>query len=158
MENNEDNIKETVLQGSFTSALVNTLTPNSKNFARIMAFKDECNGPSSNIIEIKTPEGFPGPVQSLNVFPLGPNSLMLQWERMILTNGLLKGYRIFYEEMPRVDSLGPRLEREPTILNSNATQAKLTFLKPNTKYRIHIVGFTMQGNGEEWGDYVNLKL
>lgn len=150
--NNENDIKETVLKGTFTKALVNTLTPDSINFARIAAVENKYNGPYSNVIEIETPEGVPGPVQSLNVFPLGSSSFMLRWKRMNFTNGILQGYKISCEEVlrkPRGDELQPKYEHEPYILNTNATQAKLPWLKSNTIYRVHIVGFTEQGNGEE---------
>lgn len=148
VEGDEDNIKEILMKSNTSKALVTKFTPDSINFARIMAFNDRFSGPPSNIIQFETPEGTPSTVQSLQAFPLGESAFLLQWKRPLLTNGKLQGYRIHYEEVTGTE-LGPRQEREPRILNPDLKQAKLAGLEPNTKYRIHIAGFTKEGVGEE---------
>lgn len=148
VEGDEENIKEILMKSNTSKALVNKFTPDSINFARIMAFNDRFSGPPSNTIQFETPEGVPSTVQSLQAFPLGSSAFMLQWKRPLLTNGKLQGYRIYYEEVTGT-ALGPRQEREPRILDPDLKQTKLAGLKSDTKYRIHIVGFTKQGEGEE---------
>ena len=148
VEGDEENVKEILMKSHTSKALVAKFTPDSVNHARIMAFNDRFSGPPSNTIEFKTPEGVPSTVQSLQAFPLGSSAFMLQWKKPLLTNGQLQGYRIYYEEVKGTE-LGPRQEREPRISNPDLKQVKLAGLKDNTKYRIHIVGFTKMGEGEE---------
>ncbi|CRL00919.1 CLUMA_CG014272, isoform A [Clunio marinus] len=149
VEGDEENVKEILMKSNTSKALVNKFTPDSMNYARIMAFNDRFSGPPSNTINFKTPEGVPSTVQSLQAFPMGTSAFMLQWKRPLLTNGILQGYRIYYEEVKGTE-LGPRQEREPRILDPEVKQAKLAGLKSDQKYRIHIVGFTKQGEGEDY--------
>jgi len=148
VEGDEDNFKEIWMKSDSTKALVTKFTPDSLNFARILAYNDRFNGPPSNTIQFETPEGVPSTVQSLQAIPMGSSAFMLQWKKPIQTNGKLMGYRIYYEEVKGTE-LGTRQEREPRILDPDLKQAKLAGLKSNTKYRIHIVGFTKMGEGEE---------
>ena len=148
VEGDEENVKEILMKSNTSRSLVTKFTPDSTNFARIMAFNDRFSGPPSNTIQFDTPEGVPSTVQSLQAFPMGSSAFMLQWKRPLLTNGKLQGYRIYYEEVKGTE-LGPRQEREPRILDPEVKQAKLAGLKSGTKYRLHIVGFTKQGEGEE---------
>lgn len=148
VEGDELNMKEILMKKDTAKALVKKFTPNAINFARILAFNDRFDGPPSNTIQFETPEGVPSTVQSLQAFPMGTSAFLLQWKRPLLTNGVLQGYRIYYEKVKGTE-LEPRQEREPRILDPEVKQAKLAGLEENTKYRIHIVGFTKQGEGEE---------
>lgn len=148
VEEDEENIKEILMKSETTKSLVNKFTPDTMNYARILAFNDRFSGPPSNTIQFKTPEGVPSTVQSLQAFPMGSSAFLLQWKKPLLTNGVLRGYRIYYEELTGTE-IKQREERVPKINDPNAKQAKLTKLKPETKYRLHIVGFTKEGEGEE---------
>ena len=46
-----------MMRADSTRHLVQSFKPNSLNFARILAFNGAYNGPHSNTIQIKTPEG-----------------------------------------------------------------------------------------------------
>ncbi|KAL7029724.1 hypothetical protein ACKWTF_006332 [Chironomus riparius] len=149
VEGDEENVKEILMKSNTSKALVDKFTPDSKNYARIMAFNDRFNGPPSNTIEFDTPEGVPSTVQSLQAYPLGSSAFWLTWKKPLLTNGKLQGYRIYYEVVEGTE-LKARQEREPRILDPDVKQAKLAGLQSNTKYRIHIVGFTKQGEGDDY--------
>lgn len=148
VENDEENVKEILMKSNTSKALVNKFTPDSMNYVRIMAFNDRFSGPPSNTIQFETPEGVPSTVQSLQAFPLGTSAFILKWKRPLLTNGKLQGYRIFYEKVVGTE-LEARQEMQPKILDPELRQVKLAGLAIGTKYRIHIVGFTKQGEGEE---------
>lgn len=147
-EGNESNIKETLVEPNTSMVLITNLLPDSLNFAKITAFTDRFDGPSSNVISFETPEGVPGKVESLEAFPLGSTAFMLQWKRPVITNGRLLGYQIFYEELEGNKTLARR-EHVPKIEDPDQIQAKLAGLKSDTKYRISIAGFARQGLGEE---------
>lgn len=148
IEGDEENVKEILMKSNTSKALVDKFTPDSVNFARIMAFNDRFNGPSSNTIQFETPEGVPGTVQSLQAIPIGSSAFWLTWKKPLQTNGKLQGYRIYYEIVKGTE-LGSRQEREPRITDPDQKYAKLAGLEADTKYRIHIVGFTKQGEGDE---------
>lgn len=148
VEGEEENVKEILMKSNTTKALVEKFTPDQKNFARIMAFNDRFNGPPSNTIEFETPEGVPSTVQSLQAFPLGSSAFWLTWKAPLQQNGKMQGYRIYYEVVKGTE-LGPKQEREPRIQDPTQKHAKLAGLESNTKYRIHIVGYTKMGEGDE---------
>ena len=88
-------------------------------------------------------------VLSLEAFPMGSSALFLVWTKPAEPNGILTGYRIYYEPVNET-RLGPLLERKPHITDVEATSAKLAMLAPDTKYRIHIRATTKIGEGNEY--------
>lgn len=146
---NDNDYKEIIVKPDVSKVLVNTLKPNSINFARIVPFNTQGNGPPTNTISIQTPEGVPGPVQSLVSFPLGLNDVMLQWKPPLESNGKLQGYKIYcLDEWFHRRGYG-QIEDGLQTVDSDSEQAKVSGLKANTQYHFNVVGFTAQGNGEQ---------
>ncbi|CAB4062598.1 NRCAM [Lepeophtheirus salmonis] len=129
-----------------TEAFVQSFKPFSLNYARVLAFNGAYNGPPSNIIEVRTGEGLPGPVDMLECFPMGSSALLLAWNKPEEVNGILRGYRIYYKEVNKTH-FGPEIERYPKIRNPSADKAKLAGLKPHQKYRVIIRAETRVGQG-----------
>ena len=50
-------------------------------------------------VTVDTPEGRPGPVQKLRVIPVGSNSLELNWDKPLMPNGIIRGYRVYFREV-----------------------------------------------------------
>lgn len=144
----EENLREIHVKGDATKALVTKFRPDAVNYARVLAFNSRYHGPASAIIDFKTPEGVPSSVQSFEAFPLGSSAFLLRWKKPLQPNGQLTGYKVYFEEVSGT-SVKSKLEREPHITDPRVSQAKLAGLKPNTKYRLHIVGTTKAGEGEE---------
>lgn len=144
----EENAREIHVTNDAKGALVNKFRPDAINYARVLAYNNRFNGPPSAVIDFKTPEGVPSSVQSLEALPLGSSAFLLTWKKPLQPNGQLTGYKIYYEEVngTRIEN---KMEREPHIDDPRATRAKLAGLRSNTKYRIHIVGTTKAGEGEE---------
>lgn len=148
VDGDEENVKEIFMTRNTTKSLVKLFTPDTTNIARIFAINHQFSGPPSNTITFETPEGVPSTVQSLEAFPMGSSAFWLTWKKPLFPNGKLQGYRIYYEEVIGTE-LGSRQEREPRIQDPTVTYAKLAGLKEGQKYRIHIVGYTKAGQGEE---------
>lgn len=129
-------------------ALVTQFKPDSKNFARVLAYNGAFNGPASAIIDFDTPEGVPSSVQSLDAYPLGSSAFWLAWKKPLNPNGKLTGYKLYYEEV-RNSYVGERREYESHITDPRITRMKMAGLKPNTKYRISITATTKMGEGTE---------
>ncbi|XP_066590095.1 neuroglian isoform X2 [Prorops nasuta] len=135
--------------GSTTTAMINKFVPYSKNYVRILAYNGRYAGPPSETLGFDTPEGTPGPVLGFEAYPMGSSTLYLLWTKPAEPNGILTGYRIYYQ-IVNGTHLDPMLERKPHVMDPEATSAKLAALAPNTKYRIHIRATTKVGEGNNY--------
>lgn len=144
----KENLREIHVKGDTTQALVTKFRPDSVNYAQVLAFNSRYHGPPSAIIDFKTPEGVPSSVQALEVHPLGSSGFLLRWQKPANPNGRLTGYRVYYAPVDGT-AVGQRIQRSPQINDSRATQAKVSGLKADTKYRVYIAGTTKAGEGEE---------
>ncbi|KAK8743667.1 hypothetical protein OTU49_001198 [Cherax quadricarinatus] len=131
------------------SALVTSFVPFTKNFVRVLVFNGAYDGPPSESISFVTPEGKPGPVDSLDAIPMGSSAFFLLWKKPKQPNGILTGYHIYYQEVKGTNT-GPQSERDPPINDPLLTRAKLASLKPGTKYRITIRARTAMGLGSSY--------
>ncbi|RLU17562.1 hypothetical protein DMN91_009798 [Ooceraea biroi] len=139
--------------GNRTHALITKFVPYSKNFVRIVAYNRRYTGPASETLSFDTPEGVPGTVLSFEAFPMGSSALYLVWTRPAEPNGVLTGYRIYYQVVNGT-KLETLLERKPHIMDPYATNAKLAALAPETKYRVHIRATTRVGEGNDGEVYI----
>lgn len=146
-ESGEEKFREIIMRSDSTQSLVQSFKPFAKNFARVLAFNGAYNGPPSNVITFTTPEGKPGPVDMLECFPMGSSALILAWKMPQEVNGVLTGYRIYYQSVEGT-KLGPLLERNPKIMKHKTTKAKLAGLKAHAKYRVTIKATTKAGEGK----------
>lgn len=142
-----EGMREINVKGDTNRAMVTKFVPHSKNYARVLVFNGRYNGPPSDTLSFDTPEGVPGTVQSFEALPMGSSALYLLWKKPEQENGILTGYKIYYQ-LVKGTKVGALMEREPHILDPKATRAKLAGLEPNTKYRIHIKATTRAGEGE----------
>lgn len=135
------------MKGDATKALVTKFIPHSKNYAKVFVFNGQYNGPPSEILSFDTPEGIPGPVRNLEAYPMGSSAFYLVWKKPAQPNGILTGYNIYYQIVNgmQVEAL---LARVPHITDPNRLSAKLSGLKSDTKYRIHVRATTKAGEGE----------
>lgn len=147
-EEGEERLREIAVPANVTQSLVNIFKPFSKNTVRVLTFNSIYSGPPSNEIEFTTPEGTPGPVSGLEASPLGSSALYLNWKLPLESNGILTGYRIYYEEVQGTH-LGTKMERPP-VTDPDEIEAKLAPLQPGTKYRITIRATTNKGQGEPY--------
>ncbi len=92
-----DKFREIIMKSDSTHSMVQSFKPYAINYARVLAFNGAYNGPPSNVISFQTPEGKPGPVDSLECFPMGSSALLLAWKAPQEVNGVLTGYRIYYQ-------------------------------------------------------------
>jgi len=145
-ETGEEKYREIIMIPDATQSYVQSFKPYALNYARVLAFNGAYNGPPSNIITIRTPEGQPGPIDMLDCYPMGSSALLLQWKEPQEVNGILTGYRIYYSKVVGTN-IGPELEREPRITNNRTDKAKLAGLEPHSKYRVTIKATTEAGEG-----------
>ncbi|XP_062139817.1 neuroglian isoform X1 [Drosophila sulfurigaster albostrigata] len=142
----EEGLRE--IHAIHNDALVTQFKPDSKNYARVLAYNGRFNGPPSATIDFDTPEGVPSSVQSLEAYPLGSSAFWVTWKKPLHPNGKLTGYKIYYEVV-KGSFVGERREYDPHITDPRITSMKMAALKPNSKYRISITATTKMGEGTE---------
>lgn len=143
-----DDMREILVKADATSALVTKFVPHCKNNARIVVYNGRYNGPPSDTVTFVTPEGKPGTVRSFAAYPLGSSAMLLKWERPEKPNGVLTGYKVYYQKVEGT-AIGQRQERKKEI-DAKLDRAKLAGLEPNTKYRIEIRAKTKAGEGDRY--------
>ncbi|XP_060803660.1 neuroglian [Amyelois transitella] len=148
IDGEEDKLKEILVKADATSALVSKFKPYKKNYARILAYNGVFNGPPSETLSFLAPEGPPGTVRSFEAYPIGASAMLLKWEKPMDENGILTGYKIYYQKVKDTE-LGPIRERKKEI-DPKFDRAKLAGLEPNTKYRIEIRAKTKAGEGDKY--------
>ncbi|KAM3958602.1 neuroglian-like [Aphomia sociella] len=148
IDGEEDRLKEILVQPDATSVLVSKFKPFKRNNARILVYNGRYNGPPSEILSFVTPEGKPGTVRSFEVYPIGSSAMLLKWDKPVDENGVLTGYKIYYQKVEGT-ALGPLRERKKEI-DPAFDRAKLAGLEPNTKYRIEIRAKTKAGEGDRY--------
>lgn len=84
----------------------------------------------------------------LEAYPMGSSAFLLAWQKPDQPNGILTGYKIYYAVVNGTH-VGNKIAREPQINDPEQLQAKLSGLKPNTKYRIYITATTAAGESKE---------
>ncbi|XP_023211020.1 neuroglian-like [Centruroides sculpturatus] len=97
-------------------------------------------------VNIPAPDTPPGPVANFDAIPMGSSALYLIWKKPLEPNGILTGYKIYYEEVNGTE-LGQQIERTPPIDDPREARAKLAGLHADTKYRVTIQATTSKGAG-----------
>jgi len=129
------------------SSVVRTLVPNANNFARILVYNGRFNGPFSEQLSFKAPEGVPSTITGMEAIPMGSSAFYLIWKKPEQANGVLNGYKIYYQTV-KGTKVGPLMERKPHVTDGKQTRAKLANLEPGTRYRIHVAATTGAGEGK----------
>lgn len=112
----------------------------------VAAFTDAGSGPSSTPVTIVTDEDAPSrPPRIRNISAKTSESVFIRWEPIPQQHvkGILQGYQVHYKED---SSRFPVLKKMITV-NASVTHATLHHLKPMTRYRVWIAGFTAKGAG-----------
>ncbi|XP_041379387.1 neuroglian-like [Gigantopelta aegis] len=134
-------------KGNLITASVRDMLPSTDMVARVSVFNNFYVSRPTEMVEFKTIEGVPGPVEFFRARNLGDNHFNLEWGTPMDENGFIIGYDIGYQTVHGLD-LGKMQDREPQINNRYQTSEMLSGLLPNTKYRVYIWARTARGRGE----------
>ncbi|CAH1274584.1 FN1 [Branchiostoma lanceolatum] len=130
---------------SGTSFTLGGLEPHTDYDIVIVTIDDTGASSHSMPVRVRTAEGIPGPPGSLQRTAVGSNRLQVAWEPPASVNGVLEGYRLYYqvrgEDSPRVVELGPE-----------STRYTLTGLESSTQYIVWVSAFTSAGEGLRSGN------
>ncbi|XP_008200376.1 neuroglian isoform X4 [Tribolium castaneum] len=151
---------EIQVQGSVAKALVDNLDPYTMNYAQVFVYNGKYNGPPSETLSFKTPEGVPEAMSYLEAYPLGafrPNdatktassAFLLTWKKPEKPNGMLTGYDIYYRRLDD-STTNSKIARNPQIRGGDVLSAKLSGLEPDTNYVIYIAARTSAGPSKEF--------
>lgn len=106
----------------------------------------------SNVINVTTPEGVPGPVVELTAKKKGGNFIVLQWQIPMEQNGIIIGYDVEYVKIE-----GLAIDKKSTVVKYlpewveeyQMYSIRVTGLELRTKYRFHVWARTSVGRGDE---------
>ena len=104
-------------------------------------------------------------VTELRAKPLSSNSLLVEWNAPIKSNGVIKSYLVQYmklEEASQLEGNGMILKQnklmEEVSANANEKQVKLPYLEINTEYLIVVFPRNNFGLGERFVNSDNLLI
>uniref|UniRef100_A0A8D3B0Y5 Neural cell adhesion molecule L1.1-like n=1 Tax=Scophthalmus maximus TaxID=52904 RepID=A0A8D3B0Y5_SCOMX len=127
-----------------TSEEVTGLRLFSRYEVSVTAFNSKGEGPHSQPHRFSTPEGAPGPPESLTFESPTEKSMILFWTPPVETNGILLGYMVQYQQ--EVESRDSPLQME-IISDPSMTRIVLEHLDPSSHYIFKVIARTATGDG-----------
>ncbi|GFS86545.1 protein sidekick [Nephila pilipes] len=109
----------------------------------VLCFTSPGDGPRSDSVTITTKQDVPDAVKSLKFEDILDTTILVTWTPPEHINGILRGYTLKYHVK---DVLETTVIRN---LSADATQVKVTDLRPMTAYTFEIFGWTIVGPGPE---------
>ncbi|KAI9556414.1 hypothetical protein GHT06_016202 [Daphnia sinensis] len=146
-------LNRTVLPSSSNEYTIAGLRPNTNYHAYIQAVNNQGTGPASPSVSVKTSEAPPEePPLNVACVSLNSQSLQITWQppRPDFRNGLLRGYRIFYEPLSEFLYLSSPDQSDLQTGSSQTTTELTVFLSGLQKfsnYSIQVLAFTGAGDG-----------
>lgn len=145
--------QEAIFDPAASTGTVYGLKPFSNNKLQIVAFNDANDGPPSETLTVRTPEGAPSPVRGLSAFPLSASEVGVVWRPPRESNGIIQGYNIVHCQVKSRDSSGrPILDTDncPEIFKAGAeaNHHKVTRLNANADYRFTVRAVSGAGDGD----------
>lgn len=139
-------IKAVSVNKSIQSVEITSLEPFTPYDVWVSAYTAMGSGPPSRPVTVTTDEDVPSRApRILEVFAKSPNSVFVKWEPIPQhhVKGLLQGYHVHYSQ---IDTSYPVLKNVITV-NESVAHVTLDNMKPLTRYRVWITGFTKKGSG-----------
>lgn len=139
-------IKAMSVNMSSQSLEITGLEPFTSYDVWVSAFTDMGSGPSSRTVTVTTDEDVPSRApRIMKLLAKTSDSVFIQWQTIPQRHvkGILQGYRVHYSEE---DTSYPVIKNVITV-NASVTRATLNRMKPLTRYRVWIAGFTAKGAG-----------
>ncbi|CAJ1085237.1 neural cell adhesion molecule L1.2 isoform X1 [Xyrichtys novacula] len=125
--------------------VISGLRPYSHYSLVVTVFNSKGEGPPSEMLTFKTPEGVPGSPASLTLDSPSETEMTLHWTPPGQPNGILIGYLLQYQQIVENDDSPMQVEKidDPTV-----THLKLKGLDRHSHYRFYLRGRTTAGDGE----------
>ncbi|XP_008304418.1 neuronal cell adhesion molecule isoform X3 [Stegastes partitus] len=145
-KHNPDHMEKDILtfSGNHTHGMLPGLHPFSLYSFNVKVYNGKGEGPPSETLQFKMPEGVPGPPTSLLVSNPNLDSLTLEWSPPHDHNGHITGYTLKYQPVNNSNELGQEKEM---ALAANETSVTLPHLKYSTRYRFYLNAKTITGAG-----------
>ena len=149
----------------YTHTIYN-LQPNMQYEFTVKVINKHYAGPPSSALQVTTPQGAPGPVGDLRVLRVGPDHVILNWQRPKQPNGRLTGYQLGYRRITglHLDEVRFQQPLVPAYFENQPGQvlppgfsvneplpevtAEVKGLVPNNDYRLMVWALTEDGRGD----------
>uniref|UniRef100_A0A667X7F7 Sidekick cell adhesion molecule 1 n=1 Tax=Myripristis murdjan TaxID=586833 RepID=A0A667X7F7_9TELE len=127
--------------GSRHTGLVSGLRKFTWYFGSALCFTTPGDGPRSPPTLLQTHEDTPGPVRHLSFTEILDTSLRVSWVEPEDRNGIITGYKLWWEV------LGVNASCEERSLSNSTLQYQLTGLTSTTSYMLQVAALTAAGRG-----------
>ncbi|XP_041748485.2 neural cell adhesion molecule L1-like protein isoform X9 [Coregonus clupeaformis] len=133
--------------GDRNHAMVPGLTPFSEYSLIVMTFNGRGNGPGSNAVNFKTPEGVPEKNPVFRVTDVQKHTVALTWAPPLVANGVLTGYRLEYQLINDTEEVG--VLQSVDISRPDTTTCVLRDLEAVSRYKFYLRSCTRVGCGPQ---------
>ncbi|XP_033119268.1 protein sidekick-2-like isoform X2 [Anneissia japonica] len=144
--NQEDEVTTVVVPVDTANDLqvgyLTTLKKYTRYDVSVRCFTTPGDGPASPAIRVTTDQDTPGPVGDLSFTDVYDTSLVVSWLRPTEPNGIIKTYKVEWEEVSN-----PFWNRNRQV-NPPSNKAEITGLTAETLYEITVTAWTDVGEGE----------
>ncbi|KAJ8301652.1 hypothetical protein KUTeg_020639 [Tegillarca granosa] len=135
------------------TAVVTNLPPFSDLQLDVVVRNDHFISNGSNVIDLRTPQGVPGPVENLRALGRSAVHITLKWEKPVISNGVIIRYDIGFQKVEGLD-ISPDVKMDRSLeIDPGSTQTHfkdyIDGLEPKTGYRIHVCAVTEAGKGKD---------
>ncbi|XP_066291177.1 uncharacterized protein [Branchiostoma lanceolatum] len=131
----DDQYQDVGLSTTDTSFTIRGLNPYTEYDVIVATASEGGDEARSMPVRVRTAEGTPGPVGELTGEADGDTSIKVSWQPPTVVNGVLQGYRIYYQR------IGDRDFEEVEVSDPRETSYLLTDLRSNARYRIWMIAF-----------------
>ncbi|XP_078270608.1 neural cell adhesion molecule L1-like protein isoform X6 [Rhinoraja longicauda] len=132
--------------GQRSQGMVPGLEPYSEYGLIVMVFNRKGDGPQSELITFKTPEGVPEQPAFLRIGNFAKSSVTLLWGPPAKPNGILMGYLLKYQLINDTEGeLGDL--NTINITDHDTSKVVVSDLDTNSKYMFHLGAYTKAGLG-----------
>ncbi|XP_060914546.1 neural cell adhesion molecule L1.2 isoform X2 [Labrus mixtus] len=125
--------------------VISDLRPYSHYALVVIVFNSKGEGPPSETLPFKTPEGVPGSPTTFILDSQSETEITLHWTPPSQPNGVLIGYLLQYQQVVATDDSPMQVE---TIDDPKVTHLTLKGLDRHSHYRFYLRGRTSAGDGE----------
>ncbi|XP_048517470.1 tyrosine-protein phosphatase 99A isoform X3 [Dendroctonus ponderosae] len=130
-----------IRNSSVTAHKITNLRPHTSYHIGLSVFNPEGFGPNTTLL-IRTDEGIPSPPRNLTVINVTDTTMTLQWIIPEQPNGVIKGYRIYYD-----DGVNTLYVTDKSDLGEFVKTFVLTNLVPDKKYALKVKCFNHRNEG-----------
>ena len=141
-----------IIRPPTTKYKLTDLTPDTIYHLQMSARNQHGKGTKTAIVKARTPEFIPKEPKRVYAASINSNSIYVEWRSPNFPDwrrcGIIRGYIVYYVEVgDNGEPVYAMVERTLDTGHGDVREALIADLKPETRYRIQVAGYTRKGDG-----------